>query len=163
MFCCNKLNNTNIKQLNKTNWIGKVKVKGFHLLLNKQTVCSYPCCFVIVLWFAMPRYQSMYCSDNMHNLELNGPFKVWCFIFQGSTLQYPAGDLAFSVVLYLSTAVATLILLLCRRKIRSLFGGAELGGKVKGKWVSAVILILFWCFYVVMSSLQSKGIISVNI
>ncbi|XP_053387424.1 sodium/calcium exchanger 3-like isoform X2 [Mercenaria mercenaria] len=82
---------------------------------------------------------------------------------KGEAFEYPSGSLAFSVVLYLSTAVFTIILLLSRRRIHSWFGGAELGGKVVGKWVSAASLILLWIFYVVMSSLKSVGKINASI
>ena len=82
--------------------------------------------------------------------------------FQGEIFPVPSGALTFSVVLYLSCSVTAFFILLLRRKIKNLFGGAELGGMIPGKWFSAVILVVLWAVYVILSSLNSVNIISVT-
>jgi solute carrier family 8 (sodium/calcium exchanger) len=89
--------------------------------------------------------------------------RIFFCYFQGETFDYPSGSLVFSVVIYLSTQFFTIILLLARRRIHYWFGGAELGGKVAGKWISGASLVTLWLLYVIMSSLQSTGTINVNV
>lgn len=69
---------------------------------------------------------------------------------------YPAGSLAFSVVLYLSTSVTCFIVLILRRYI----SGAELGG-MNGctKWMAGIFCIMLWLVYLIMSALQIVGIV----
>ena len=71
----------------------------------------------------------------------------------------PAGNLGFSVILFTSCAVIAIILLIVRRFV----AGAELGGPPVFKYISAVILVLLWGIYVLLSSLQTYGIINVQI
>ena len=74
----------------------------------------------------------------------------------GTNYKYPAGDLAFSVVLYLSTSVTCFVVLLLRR----CFSGAELGGMNGAtKWLSGIFCICLWLIYLIMSALQIEGII----
>jgi len=73
--------------------------------------------------------------------------------------EVPAGSLGFSVVLFTSCAAIAITLLVVRRFVV----GAELGGPTVMKYVSAVILVLLWVLYVLLSSFQSYGIINVTI
>jgi len=70
-----------------------------------------------------------------------------------------SGSLGFSVLLYSITAILAIILLMIRRKM-NIFGNAELGGTVTPKYVSAIILVLLWFVYVLLSSLQAYEIIT---
>ncbi|XP_052783919.1 sodium/calcium exchanger 1-like isoform X2 [Mya arenaria] len=81
---------------------------------------------------------------------------------KGEVFAYPSDSLGFSVVLYLSTAVVTILILLMRRRIPSLFGGVELGGPVPGKYACSGVLVTLWIFYVVMSSLKAQGILQAD-
>ena len=67
---------------------------------------------------------------------------------------YPAGDLGFSVILYLATSVVCFIILIVRRACV----GGELGG-MNGcvKWVTGFMCMSLWLIYLIVSSLQSYG------
>lgn len=65
--------------------------------------------------------------------------------------QRPAGELAFSVTLFLSTSFVCFILLILRR----VFIGGELGGPKFTKFASAFILIMCWVCYIFFSTLQA--------
>lgn len=68
--------------------------------------------------------------------------------------KFPAGNLAFSVVLYLATSITCFVVILLRR----FCSGGELGGKVGWtKWVSGIFCICLWLIYLIMSSLQVYG------
>lgn len=84
------------------------------------------------------------------------------FFFQGEYFEVPAGDLGFTVVLYTVAAVIALGFLVLRRFV-GFFGKAELGGPKIPKYISACIFVLLWVMYVLLSSFQVKGIISVNL
>ena len=73
-----------------------------------------------------------------------------------------SGSLVFSVILYTSCSIGAIVILMLRRNIRAL-GGAELGGPVAVKYACGIVFCLLWVFYVVMSSLQTEKIITVNI
>jgi len=75
---------------------------------------------------------------------------------KGGQFNVKAGSLGFSVMLYTITALTAITLLMIRRKL-SVFGNAELGGPVGAKYVSGAILVLLWCLYVILSSLQAYG------
>lgn len=67
------------------------------------------------------------------------------------------GALGFSVALFLVTSVVCFAILVLRRwKLKG-----ELGGPALTKWLSAGILVLLWVFYILMSTLQTQGIITV--
>jgi solute carrier family 8 (sodium/calcium exchanger) len=74
----------------------------------------------------------------------------------GEDYYYPAGSLAFSVMLYLSTSVTCFIVLIVRRYV----SGGELGG-MNGctKWMAGIFCICLWLIYLIMSSLQIVGIV----
>ena len=75
---------------------------------------------------------------------------------EGKNYDYPAGSLAFSVVLYLSTSVTCFIVLILRRYI----SGAELGGMNGAtKWMAGIFCICLWLIYLIMSALQIMGIV----
>lgn len=74
----------------------------------------------------------------------------------GEDYMVPSGTLAFSVALFLCTAVICFILLTIRRIV---FKG-ELGGPKSSQYLSAVILVFLWCFYITFSSLQAYDIIT---
>ena len=69
-----------------------------------------------------------------------------------------AGALTFSVTIYIICAIIAISLILVRRFV-PVFGqdgvGAELGGNVILKYISAVILIFLWFLYVILSTLQT--------
>jgi Ca2+/Na+ antiporter len=70
----------------------------------------------------------------------------------GEPYKVPAGDLAFSVGLFLGVSITTLLTLVIRRKVV----GGELGGlNACGRNASAVWLISLWMIYVLFSSLKS--------
>lgn len=68
--------------------------------------------------------------------------------------------MGFSVLIYTVCALVCIGMLLARRWI-GVFGG-ELGGNNMLKYVSGAIMIFLWVFYVLISSLQAYGHISVN-
>lgn len=61
------------------------------------------------------------------------------------------GDLGYSVVIFSGGALVCMSILFLRRKV---FGG-ELGGPKVCKHITAVILVLIWVTYVVLSSIRS--------
>lgn len=76
--------------------------------------------------------------------------------YNGNTFYVEPGNLAFSVTLFCSLACFAIFILLLRR--HPLVGG-ELGGPMKYKVPTSIIFICFWVFYVIMSSLESYGVI----
>ncbi|XP_013791914.1 sodium/calcium exchanger 1-like, partial [Limulus polyphemus] len=75
---------------------------------------------------------------------------------KGEEFRVNPGSLAFSVTLFCVCAfVACIVLLLRRSKVV----GGELGGPMKYKLPTSIGLISLWLFYVLMSSLESYGII----
>lgn len=81
---------------------------------------------------------------------------------QGTVFTVPPGSLGFSVIIYTGCAIAAIILLILRRFLKP-FGQAELGGPKGPKILSAIILVSLWVFYVLLSALNSKKIINVQI
>lgn len=76
----------------------------------------------------------------------------------GGSFKVNAGSLGFSVVIYTACAVIAIGLLVLRR-FTGVFGNAELGGPKIPKIICGIIFVCLWLFYIVMSSLQSKGVI----
>jgi len=70
-----------------------------------------------------------------------------------------AGALSFSVILYTICAIMGIGLIMARRFL-PIFGSAELGGSKWGKYASSAFLVFLWFAYVVLSSLQTYGIIT---
>lgn len=77
----------------------------------------------------------------------------------GETYAVPAGDLAFSVIMFLICSVACFIVLILRRVLV----GGELGGEGLQRPVSAFIVFALWLIYIIMCSLKAYGKIEVDI
>lgn len=75
----------------------------------------------------------------------------------GVNYAVPAGTLSFSVANFLVVSVLCLIILFIRRKTI----GGELGGPTGPKWVSAIILVSLWVFYIAMSTLKAYDKITI--
>lgn len=71
----------------------------------------------------------------------------------GETLPYrvPAGEVAYSVFVFLVVAIICFIILIGRR----LAVGGELGGPYVSKYISCIVLICLWCVYIVMSIINA--------
>jgi solute carrier family 8 (sodium/calcium exchanger) len=74
---------------------------------------------------------------------------------KGGQFIVPAGDLSFSVMLFLITSICCFIVLILRRFII----GGELGGPKTSAYASAGILTILWIIYVLFSALKSYAII----
>ncbi len=73
---------------------------------------------------------------------------------RGEVYQVSSGSLGFSVAVFLPCAIVCLTILYIRR----FTVGFELGGK--GKYPSAIAMLSLWFVYILMSYLQSEGIIA---
>ncbi|VBB26294.1 unnamed protein product [Acanthocheilonema viteae] len=71
-----------------------------------------------------------------------------------------AGNLGFSVAIFMATCAICMLLLIARR-VLAFFGKGELGGPVGPKVLSALILVILWLGYVALSALQTYDYISV--
>ena len=74
----------------------------------------------------------------------------------GSSFIVPAGSLGFSVAVFSAICALCVVMLYLRRLPR--FGGGELGGSKKGKWITGTTFIVLWLLYIVISSLQITGV-----
>ena len=72
-----------------------------------------------------------------------------------------AGELGFTVLLFVVLAMTTILLLAFRRNSHSC-GYAELGGPVGSKYITAFILIALWCIYIILASLQAYSVIDLD-
>ena len=70
-----------------------------------------------------------------------------------------AGTLSFSVIVYTCCAITAVVLLMVRRSL-PVFGNAELGGPKLTKCLSSLFFLFLWLLYIVLSILQSYGLIS---
>lgn len=66
-----------------------------------------------------------------------------------------AAGLSFSLLVFFSTSVGCIVVLVFRR----LTLGAELGGPKLWAWVTSVYFMILWIIFVVLSSLRVSGII----
>lgn len=73
----------------------------------------------------------------------------------GGIYNVKAGDLAFSVFIFLIVACICFLILIIRR----ITIGGELGGPMTSKYISTVCCISLWVFYILMSTLQAYGVI----
>ncbi|XP_055876375.1 sodium/calcium exchanger 3-like isoform X2 [Biomphalaria glabrata] len=80
---------------------------------------------------------------------------------KGNPFIVPAGSLGFSVIIYTGTAVIAIAVLIGRRLMPSI--GAELGGPKCSKIICSIFFLTLWVLYVILSALQTKGIIDVKI
>eukprot|EP00930_Biecheleria_cincta_P032192 TRINITY_DN22345_c0_g1_i1.p1 TRINITY_DN22345_c0_g1~~TRINITY_DN22345_c0_g1_i1.p1 ORF type:complete len:845 (-),score=157.90 TRINITY_DN22345_c0_g1_i1:41-2575(-) len=83
-----------------------------------------------------------------------GADEEWLESYESFLVQYPeggfiveAGNLGFSVGVFLVCALACLALLFARRKLC----GGELGGPCRSKVASAVVLVILWLAYIAAS------------
>lgn len=76
---------------------------------------------------------------------------------QGNKFKVPTGNLVFSVILYTVSASMCQVLLMVRR----CYVG-ELGGSKISKYLCGAFLITLWFLYIIISSLQTYGIIKVQ-
>lgn len=72
----------------------------------------------------------------------------------------PAGALGFSVLIFCLCAVVCISILILRRVVKPI-AGAELGGPWITRIPTSLIFISLWVFYILLSSLQTYGVISV--
>ncbi|XP_076445923.1 sodium/calcium exchanger Calx-like isoform X1 [Babylonia areolata] len=84
---------------------------------------------------------------------------IYWKVRDGTDFKVDAGNVGFSVILFTIAAVIAIVLLIVRR----FAVGAELGGPVIVKYISGIILVVLWILYVLLSSFQTYGIISVDI
>ena len=71
----------------------------------------------------------------------------------------PPGSMSFSVIMFLAVSMICFVILILRRCCL----GGELGGEPCTRYLSAIILFVLWIVYVVFVSLETYGIIVVNI
>jgi solute carrier family 8 (sodium/calcium exchanger) len=64
----------------------------------------------------------------------------------------PAGDLSFSVIVFVILAVTSLIILL----LRNSFCDGALGGKPAFKKPTACLFVCFWLIYIILASLKTE-------
>jgi solute carrier family 8 (sodium/calcium exchanger) len=87
-------------------------------------------------------------------LGLGIPWVLATF-WKGGSYQVPAGDLAYSVIIYTACAMVCIAMLLLRRL--DMFGGAELGGSTMAKRGCAVFLVGLWLVYIGLSAAKSEA------
>lgn len=95
-------------------------------------------------------------------LGLGLPWTIACIYWSSkhdSDYAVPPGSMAFSVIMFLSCSLVCFLVLLLRR----LFLGGELGGSGPARPISAAILISLWFIYVLFVSLESYGVLEINI
>lgn len=59
------------------------------------------------------------------------------------------------------TSCVICMLLLMARRVLAFFGKGELGGPLRSKVLSALILVVLWLGYILLSALQTYNYISV--
>ncbi|OWF47929.1 sodium/calcium exchanger 2-like isoform X3 [Mizuhopecten yessoensis] len=75
----------------------------------------------------------------------------------GTEVKVPAGNLTQSVIIFTILGFLCIIVLILRRK----FVGGELGGaNPYVKWGTSILLLVFWCIYILLSSLKAYDVIS---
>lgn len=75
----------------------------------------------------------------------------------GTEYKVPSGNLTQSVIIFTILGFLCIVLLILRRK----FVGGELGGSnAYVKWGTSILLLLFWCIYILLSSLKAYDVIS---
>jgi len=67
----------------------------------------------------------------------------------GKVYKVPAGDLVFSVFIFLIVAMICFVILILRR----ILVGGELGGPTTSKWISAILCCGLWVVYIFFSTL----------
>ena len=74
--------------------------------------------------------------------------------YRGTKFEVNPGSLTYSVTLFSICAFFCCIVLMFRRRL-----GGELGGRMLYKLPTVILLVGFWLFYVLMSSLEAYEII----
>ncbi|VDM97099.1 unnamed protein product [Thelazia callipaeda] len=82
------------------------------------------------------------------------------WFMQNKVFIVDAGNLSFSVAIFLATSALCLVLLITRRHL-TFFGKGELGGRIYPKTLSALILIILWLAYIFLSILQTLNYLSI--
>jgi solute carrier family 8 (sodium/calcium exchanger) len=75
---------------------------------------------------------------------------------KGRKFNVEPGNLAFSVTIFCSEAVAAILILLLRRSKPI---GGELGGPKPFKYLTSLVLVVLWLVYLLLASLEAYGII----
>lgn len=70
----------------------------------------------------------------------------------------PPGDLAFSVIVFLSVSLCGFAILLTRRYVI----GGELGGPKTSAYASAALLVSLWLIYIILSIIKSLSNLKVE-
>lgn len=76
----------------------------------------------------------------------------------GESANVPAGDLAFSVIVFLCCSMCCFAILLLRR----ILIGGELGGPVVSKYLTAAICVALWCIYIILCTLKAYNVIIIG-
>lgn len=76
----------------------------------------------------------------------------------GESANVPAGDLAFSVVVFLCCSLCCFAVLFVRRVTI----GGELGGPSVSRYISVVICVMLWIIYIVLCTMKAYGIIRIG-
>ena len=71
----------------------------------------------------------------------------------------PPDTLVFSVIVYTCCAILAVTFFMIRRFL-PIFGNAELGGPKVSKWISSFFFVFLWFLYIILSVLQSYGVIT---
>ena len=79
-----------------------------------------------------------------------------CFRKNGTVFRVEPGNLAYSLTLFCICAGIACAVLLLRRRPEV---GGELGGAMKYKLPTTVLLASLWGFYVLMSTLEAYGVV----
>lgn len=78
---------------------------------------------------------------------------AWYHYWKKTKFEVEKGSLTFSVTLFCSFAAIAVILLLIRRL--KVFGGGELGGPMKYRFIFSLLFLLLWIVYLVLSGLEN--------
>lgn len=78
---------------------------------------------------------------------------VYWKVNYGLASYVPAGDLAFSVIVFLSCSMGCFLILGLRRACI----GGELGGPPTSRYISAGLLVMLWVIYLVLCTLRAYG------
>ncbi len=90
------------------------------------------------------------------------PWVIACIYWRskdGVDYYVPPGSLSFSVIVFISCSMVCFLILALRR----IFIGGELGGEGWARPVSAGILVSLWVLYILLVSLESYGVITIDI
>lgn len=78
---------------------------------------------------------------------------------RGTPYFVPAGNLGFSVIMFLSCATCCFMVLIGRRCVI----GAELGGPAGSRYCTATICVVLWLIYIIMNTLSAYGAINFSV